>query len=466
MRADQQFQNDRTSSGQQPVYRTRWAVWCVLAAGWLCGVFSLALRGGAVEWFLTAAITLIGLISGLAPFLAAAGIEAVRTVSADRVDGGREVVVSLLVKRAYAVPFVWLAIQDIAVNVTSIRTGKVSFRTLQLSPIKPNSQITYKLMQLRRGKHQFGEVTVTAGDWLGLTAVRRRLPVQSELTVLPSIPAQELTAAEPSTEARRGKEHTLGLDDRNAAIAAELKAAMRSAGIGPDSRPYREGDSLRHVDWRAAARGNDLQTKLHGSEEPALKLIALDTVAESYDKEDRLFDAAASWASLALEEAVMSGADVMLLTGQKAKKAEAGTLSAQHADKTDKGLTHTAIEGARSKLAGLQLELAELRAGEASALQEQLKEALEPGRKGGAIFLFTGNWRTGSSWAELATLAAEHGCRLELYVVTGTSVPTFAMREAQKWLESGGIKLTWLHEPEGRDKLPFALEGGGAHAYA
>lgn len=44
--------------------------------------------------------------------------------------------------------------------------------------------------------------------------------------------------------------------------------------------------------------------------------------------------------------------------------------------------------------------------------------------------------------------------------MTRSTVPTFAMREQQKWLESGGVKVTWLPVPASMNILPYAEEGG------
>ncbi|MNF15412.1 hypothetical protein D3C80_2180180 [compost metagenome] len=55
---------------------------------------------------------------------------------------------------------------------------------------------------------------------------------------------------------------------------------------------------------------------------------------------------------------------------------------------------------------------------------------------------------------------------MELFVVSRLSQPTFAMREQQRWLESGGIKVTWLHAPEMMYEPPHAESGGGAYEYA
>ncbi|MOA70605.1 hypothetical protein D3C78_1996040 [compost metagenome] len=55
---------------------------------------------------------------------------------------------------------------------------------------------------------------------------------------------------------------------------------------------------------------------------------------------------------------------------------------------------------------------------------------------------------------------------MELFVVSRLSQLTFAMREQQRWLESGGIKVTWLHAPEMMYDPPRAESGGGAYEYA
>jgi|GEM_PF-2109064 len=565
---------DNRAAIRLPLYRTRWMVWLLLIAGWLGGATAIVSRGGAVEWFMTAVITIIALISGLAPYMATKGIEAVRIVSRTQVESGGEAEVSLVVKRAYTVPFVWLAVQDLAVNQTSMADRHVRFRVVQLAPWLQESNVTYTLKELERGKHQFAEVTITAGDWLGLTAVHRRLKVESELIVLPSAPVRGGISLEDGGADLHMEEPPLSADDRNELVAAELKTSMGREGIGPESRPFREGDSLRHVDWRSAARGSDWMTKLHSHERPIQKLIVLDTAADSYERKDRLFDAAASWVSLALEEAVLAGNEAVLLTGQqhKAPFASASGQTSGHAggasvsgqtsghaggagvsgqtsghaggagvsgqtsghaggagasgqtsghaggagasgqtsghaggagvsgqtsghagragvsgqtsghaggagvsgqDRVDmlygsgeRSSYYAAIEGARTRLYELQLHLAQLRASDDCRLRDEVKELLKSGIRESTLYVFTGDWRSGAVWCELAALAAEHSCRLQLFIVTGSSVPSFAMRETQKWLESCGMKLSWLHEPERASRQPFAEEGGAFYAYA
>lgn len=92
--------------------------------------------------------------------------------------------------------------------------------------------------------------------------------------------------------------------------------------------------------------------------------------------------------------------------------------------------------------------------------EEQLME------RGGAILAFTGDWRSGKQWGDLSAYAASKSCRLDLFIAVQNAVPTYAMREQQKWLESSGVKVTWLPIPAGMNELPFAVEGGEQHVYA
>ncbi|CAM4298854.1 DUF58 domain-containing protein [Paenibacillus alkaliterrae] len=436
------------------IYRTRWIAWTVIAAGWICSIAATVLRGGAVEWFLAAVLSGIIITSGLAPVIAAAGLTAVRSLTRQETGEGGQVEVQLTLKRSYCVPLVWVALRDETVNESSIAKRGISFRTVFGSLLRKESTIRYTLRKLYRGRHPYSHVSVTVGDWLGLTAIHKRIESRAEFVVLPGLPQTgDIGLGDRRGDADAGSPESrlagAAPDARGAAGREEIIAAVRAAGIGPDSRPYREGDSLRHLDWRSAAKGRGLYTRIHSLEQPNITFIAIDSAVSAYDLDDRLFDACVGWAALAVKQAAALGSAVTLLT------AEGMTVTEQSACGEMRGGTSAMLR-----------RMALLRAdGKGSMAGSLVKDGYTLTR-GGTILVFTADWRGGRNWGELAGYAAEQGCRQELFIVTRNSVPSFAMREQQKWLEAGGVKVTWLYVPPGMSELPYAEEGGDAHEYA
>ncbi|MCA0758643.1 DUF58 domain-containing protein [Paenibacillus sp. N4] len=433
-------------------YRTRWAAWTVIIAGWICSLGAVVVRGGAVEWFLAALLAGIIAVSGLAPLIAAAGLTATRVMPQEDTNDGERLEIRYTIRRPFAVPLVWIALQDETRNLTAASAPVIPFRAVWAAALRKEIGVTYKLHHLRRGDHICGPTTVTVGDWLGLTAIRKSIDSQAGFIVLPGLRG---TAAPEAIEHGAGVEPVSSsqagpaADLRGEAGREEIASAVRAAGIGPESRPYREGDSLRHLDWRTAAKGRGLHTKLHTPELPYPAFIAVDSSAAAYGQDDRLFDACAGWAAHAVLQAASLGGRVTLLTGDEMT-----------------GMPDGIRESMRERTSDLLRKLAVLQADGKGSLAGSLMKSGYALARGGTVLVFTADWRGGRNWGELAGYAAERGCRLELFIVVRSTVPTFAMSEQRKWLEAGGVKVTWLHVPAGMGDAPYAEEGGDAHAYA
>ncbi|WP_339206903.1 DUF58 domain-containing protein [Paenibacillus sp. FSL K6-3182] len=435
-------------------YRTRWIAWCIITAGWASSLAAVMMRGGAVEWFMLSVFSMIIIISGLAPIMAAKGLTAMRMMSQEMTREGGKLEISLRIKRSLLIPIVWIAISDETSNESSSENTKISVRTVLMPMFRQEMTYRYTLHNLRRGRYPFEPISITVGDWLGLSAIHKRLYTAGEFVVLPGLPyADQVHKAErargTALYAVQSSTADPSTDHLGDAGREEINAAVSAAGLGPDSRPYREGDSLRHLDWRSAAKGRGLQTKIHPLERPAKTVIAVDTLASAYGQDDRLFDACVGWASLALAQSASLGHAVTLLLGQ-------GTPVMQS----------SVDGGTQSDLSEMLHAMALLRADGKGSLAGRLAEESNLQARGSTILVFTADWRGGRSWGELAGFAGEQGCRLELFIIARSNVPTFAMREQQKWLESGGVKVTWLHVPSSMNALPYAEEGGDIHELA
>lgn len=453
------------SSDSSNGYRTRWGAWTALVLGWAASAAAVIIRGGAVEAFLLAVLSLVIALSIIAPLLSVRGLAASRVIGLKRVKDGGQASVRIAITRLLPVPFVWLAIQDEMANESKAAGGRVEYRFIGAPLFRKAFVFDYTVVGIRRGSHQFGEVTVTVGDWLGLTAIKRKLACSGELLALPGLPGLLDNSGKPKLEGdlvNNGEaegQQELRSSDSGEVSLGRMNELLRQPGLGADSRPYREGDSLRHVNWRAAAKGRGLHTKQHMLEQPAEQVIVIDTASNSYDGDERLFDASVGWAAQAIELAAAAGGAVRLLadTGKAQLEGEAGQKPVKEA------ATRLQSAALGQSLLPLTERLARLRMGNGLSL-ERARQELGGMKPGGTIHCFSADWRQGNGWRELAAYAAEHGCRMELYIITKHAVLSYAMREQQRWLESIGISITWLAFPEQMNQLPQTVGGGDIYA--
>lgn len=101
--------------------------------------------------------------------------------------------------------------------------------------------LTYRAVPLRRGDFLFPRIQLRLGSPLGLWTHNRSIELESRVRVYPDLAA----AARYAALARGRHLHLLGIH------------ARRRRGTGVDFhqlREYREGDSLRQIDWKATAR--------------------------------------------------------------------------------------------------------------------------------------------------------------------------------------------------------------------
>ncbi|ANY65772.1 hypothetical protein BBD42_04290 [Paenibacillus sp. BIHB 4019] len=490
--------------GQQRLGRIRWGGWLLLLSGWCAALAAVIQRGMAVEWFMFAVLGCIMLLSAGLPWLAMRGMEVRRMLGEGTIRDGGEVEVQLMLGRAFPIPFVWLALEDTMVNGSTAKQERVSYRYAAQLHFETRLALSYRAQLIRRGEHSFEAVTVTASDYLGLTAVSRTFACRSGLLAVPALP--EAVAA-PGAAVLRGsglatiiRLHPGKMDAQEAGLGREPSEGQhsgRQAGIGPEMRPYRDGDSLRHVNWKAAARGRGLHTKEHGTAlHRPLVLLAIDNTAVAYAGDERFFDACAGWAAGVLEQDHLAGNRVQLIAGQavlddggtRGKVKEASILPSV-SGQSDNGAgmySGAEVDEGQERDVG-SLANAEINAwpetgayednSTAASMQELLEQLarlklVQHGRfvarvigeldqmpRGGILRCFTADWRNSASWGQMASRAAEQGCQVLLYMLIKQSTPSFAMREQQKWLESFGVRTYWLTYPERMNEQPQLTKG-------
>ena len=118
-----------------------------------------------------------------------------------------------------------------------------------VAAIRPGqtSMVGYPLVAARRGRFVIGPPTVRRSDPFGLWEDHRTLPLRTEVLVVPTV--VPLVGMPGSTGSQS---------------AASGRSTQSTMGGDPDVgvRPYRSGDDIRTVHWRASARHDELVVRL------------------------------------------------------------------------------------------------------------------------------------------------------------------------------------------------------------
>jgi len=122
--------------------------------------------------------------------------------------------------------------------------------------------VRYELTPSRRGARSFGAVTVRYVSPLGLLARQERTAQPAAVDVYPDVHAAralELLRRQGRQDARLGSLRVRGGDTEFERL-----------------RPYQVGDDVRHVDWRASARRDDLTVRQFQAESNQNVVFAID----------------------------------------------------------------------------------------------------------------------------------------------------------------------------------------------
>jgi len=229
--------------------RLRSIFWACLAGLALAAV----LHSGALVFATLAASALAALVVGARHRLFTA-VTFDRTLSRRVVDWGGELEITMSVTNAKLLPLVWMRVHDewphglepqgFALNPMT-HLGRQAF--VQTISVRWYERLRrhYRVRCTERGLHRFGPVELEAGDPFGIAGVDQDLEAAAEIAVLPKvlrIPGFDQLLGTPLMEETVA--HSLAHDP----------TALR--GI----RPYRPGDAMRAINWRATARTGELQT--------------------------------------------------------------------------------------------------------------------------------------------------------------------------------------------------------------
>ncbi|MBI2864361.1 MAG: DUF58 domain-containing protein [Chloroflexi bacterium] len=209
------------------------------------------------------AVALLVLLSYLAARLwqryCLSRIDYEREFGEKRVFFGEEVDLKIRVANRKVLPLAWLDVEDdfpLAVTLLGsdclphYLTGRVLLHNLLSLRWYERLTRRYRLRCNVRGYHCFGPVRLRSGDLFGFFHREETLPHRDYLLVYPKvvpISALNIPSKQPFGELKTRQ--------------PIFEDPSRLAGV----RQYAYGDSLRRIHWKASARTQELQVKLHES---------------------------------------------------------------------------------------------------------------------------------------------------------------------------------------------------------
>lgn len=193
-------------------------------------------------------------------------LEVARTIASPRVGHGEATQVLVTVRNTGRLPSGTMLIEE---QVPST-LGTVQRVTLERISPQGRRELDYRIAGLSRGVHVVGPLSVTVVDPFGLARLRRTFPSHESVLVLPPV-----AALAPQT--RRGT-----------AAGGGNQQSGTLAMAGDDDvvpRPYRTGDGLRRIHWRASARHGELMVRHEEQPWRQAAVVVLDLRAGSYGRQ-------------------------------------------------------------------------------------------------------------------------------------------------------------------------------------
>ena len=205
-----------------------------------------------------------------------------RRVTPDRVQAGREVIVTLRLDNEGRGSAPLLLLED---HIPSELSGRARF-ALNGIEAGGHRQTAYKLRPTRRGRYQVGPLAISISDPFGVARVSTVASDESPFLAYPR--TEQLSLPKDS-----GKRRTTIVSARRQPTGAQ----------GEDFytlREYVEGDDLRRIHWPATAKRNKYMIRQEETPWHARATVLLDDIAGSYTGTgwERAVEVAASLADL------------------------------------------------------------------------------------------------------------------------------------------------------------------------
>lgn len=227
-----------------------------------------------------------------------------RTLSNTRAFVGDSVEYMIILSNEKVLPLIWLDIQDAFPEGLELPGGnlrgsgaEVTRQHCITTSLLPYQKVTwkYQIKCTARGYHRIGPVRLRSGDIFGFSSAEIHYSKVEHLLVYPRIvDLGELILPE---------QHPLGESKSWKPVAQDTTRFLRQ-------RDYNPIDPMKHIDWKASARRQRLQTKVF---EPVVSLnvlIALNAATSEFawqGSNRRFFERAVTAAASVANDAALSG---------------------------------------------------------------------------------------------------------------------------------------------------------------
>ena len=211
-------------------------------------------------------VIVIALVARLWDRFAFRRVKHTRFFSRQRAFIGDSLEYSVTLYNDKILPLIWVDIQDAFPDGLELAGGHLRTAGLELAQqhkitasLLPYQRVTWKytLRCTRRGYHRIGPVRLRSGDIFGFSSTETQFSETDHLLVYPRVVDLQqliLPAEHPSGDAR--------------GLRPLFQDTTRFIG----HREYRPSDPMKHIDWKASARVQKLQTKVF---EPVVSLNVL-----------------------------------------------------------------------------------------------------------------------------------------------------------------------------------------------
>ncbi|WP_188207171.1 DUF58 domain-containing protein [Alkalibacillus aidingensis] len=230
----------------------------LLAALFAYGMF----QGGFVSWFLFFSFLPVLMYSLMMILYPMKWVRIERHIAKRYLKAGQTLTVTLKVKRHLPIPVFYMIIEDQLPTLLSwkdTRHLKYQFlskpskllnregnKTIVFPWLKREITYQYELPSVPRGRHEFNQVKLATGDFLGLVRKEQEFNVETIIFVEPGEISLQL-------------DHERSTFEEGQQTAYSIKANHTNlvAGI----RDYEPGDQVTRIDWKTTARTQNLVTK-------------------------------------------------------------------------------------------------------------------------------------------------------------------------------------------------------------
>ena len=226
-------------------WANRYVYWLKQPIGWLIVAAAASLLIGLFlapqGWVMFAALTAVILLGVIWPWIAIRGVSCSLSFNRRRATEGEPVQVTLSIKNSFPWPIWGLAVEGGFFSEDLSPSNDATAVALARVPGWATTDFKWEYEPHRRGLYPSGICRISSAFPFGIWYARDEIQIKSELIVWPK------TVKLASVPPVQGRDLTAtGILMNQAGLEGDVLAV----------RPYRRGDSLKHIHWAQTARHN------------------------------------------------------------------------------------------------------------------------------------------------------------------------------------------------------------------